>query len=98
MATIAAVLARDTPGRFINRELQRISPAGERLTLSGQSLTRFARRRFLSLDLLEPGLKCCPPGLGIGPQGLGKRQQRREFCAQVQLISTPERRPSRVYM
>jgi hypothetical protein len=94
MATIAAALLRETHGRFIDPELQRVSLSDERLTLSGQSPALFARRRLLSLGLLEPALKCCPPGLGIGPQGLGKRQQRREFCAEVQLISTPKRRPS----
>jgi hypothetical protein len=98
MAAIAAALLCETPGRFIDPELQRVSLSDERLTHSGQSPALFARRGFLSLDLLEPVLKCCPPALGIGPQGLGKRQQRREFCAQVQLISTPERRPSHLYV
>ncbi len=98
MATIAAALLRETPGRFIDPGLQGVSPSDERLTLSGQSPALFARRRLLSLHLLEPVSKCCPPGLGIGPQGLGKRQQRGEFCAQVKLISTPKRRPSHLHV
>ena len=93
-ATVATALLRDTSGRLIDRELQCVSPSDQRLTLSGQSLTLLPRRRFGALDLVEPVGQRRPPSFGVGPQGLGQRQQRRQFGAQVQLISTPKRRPS----
>ncbi len=98
MATIAAVLLRDTSGRFINRDLKSVSPSRKRHALSGQSLPLFARQGVLSLQFFESVFKRRPPGLRIGPQGLGKRQQCCEFCAEVQLILTPGWRASHTFV
>ena len=78
----------------MNRGLKSVSPSHQRLALGGQSLPFFARCGFLSLELFEPVLKRCPPGLRIDPQGLGKGQKCCEFCAQLPLILTPGWRPS----
>jgi hypothetical protein len=96
--TIAAVLLGNTSGRIINRELKSVSPSHKRLALSRQNLSRFARCGFLSLEFFEPVFKRCPPCLRIGPQGLGKRQQCGELCAQVQLILTPGWRLSHMFV
>jgi hypothetical protein len=85
---------RDTYGRFINREPKSVSPSHKRLAVSGQPLSLFARCDFLSLEFFEPVFKRGPPGLRIGPQGPGKRQQCRELCSQVLLILTPGWCPS----
>jgi hypothetical protein len=98
VATIAAVSFRDTSGRFMNRGLKSVSPSHKRLALSGQSLPLFARCGFLSLEFFEPDFKRCPPGLRIGPQGLGKRQKCCEFCTQLPLILTPGWRPSHMFV
>ena len=97
-ATIAAVLLRDTFGRFINRELKSVSPSQKRLALSGRSLPLLARDGFLSLEVFEPVFKRCPPGLRIGPQGLGKKQECCQFCAQGQLILAPRSRPNHTFV
>jgi hypothetical protein len=93
-ATIATAFLRDPSGRFIDRELQSVSASHKAPTLSGQSLPVFASGGFLSLELFESVSKRRPPGLRIGPQGLGKAHQRREFCPELQLILTPGQRPS----
>ena len=81
VATIAPVLVRDLSGRFLDRELESVAASDERLALSDEFLSLFARRAFLSPEFFEPVFKRRSPGLGIGPQGLGESQQRREFCA-----------------
>ena len=98
VATIAAVSVRDTSGRFINRVLKAVSPSHKRLALSGQSLPFFALCGFRSLEFIQPVFKRCPPGLRIGPQRLGKRQKRCEFCTQLPLILTPGWRPSHMFV
>lgn len=87
-ATIAAVGVHEASGRFINPELQSVSPSHKHLTLRGQSLALLARCGFLSLEFFEAGFKRCPPGLCIGAQSLGEAHKRREVCTQVQLILT----------
>ncbi len=97
-ATVAAALSRETLGRLIDRALQRVSASHEPRTLGGKSLALLARCGLRSLKRFEPFCKRGPPGLRIGLQRLGKAQQRREFCAQVQLIFTPGRRPSHMFV
>lgn len=97
-ATIAAALLREASGRFINRGLKSISAPHKRRALSGQPLPFVARCRLRSFAFFETVFQRCPPGLGIGPQSLGEKQQRREFCTQRPLISTPGWRPSHMFV
>ena len=97
-ATIAAALLRETSGRLIDRGLKSVSAPHKRLALSGQPPPFFARFRFHSLAFFETVFQRCAPGLRIGPQSLGEKQQRCEFCMQRPLILTPPWRPSHMFV
>jgi len=82
---------RHTLGGLINACLKCVSLSHERLVRSRQSLALLARSGFLSRVLFQSVFKRCAPILRISPQGLGKRQQCCQICAQQRQITVAAR-------
>jgi hypothetical protein len=97
-APFATAVIRNARRHSVNPGLESVSLARQRILLSGQSLPLSAFNPLPSLDCFQSVFKCCLPGVYIRPQGLGKKQQRGQFCAQGQLTLAPASGPSHPFV